>query len=76
MNSVSMGPEFIYTGSIKGYSKTFDTLPYCDPVKVARGSLIAAGLGRTVYTPKAFYKLYRVLAKIMPTKLMMQFAKT
>ena len=39
-------------------------------------ALIAAGLGKTVYTPKAFYKFYRVLAKVMPTKLMMQFAKT
>jgi len=71
-----MDTDFIYTGSIKGNSKTFDTLPYCDPVKVARGSLIAAGLGKTVYTPKAFYKFYRVLAKVMPTKIMMQFAKT
>lgn len=71
-----MDTDFIYTGAIKGNSKTFDTLPYCDPVKVARGALIAAGLGKTVYTPKAFYKLYRVLAKVMPTKIMMQFAKT
>lgn len=70
-----MDTDFIYAGSIKGNSKTFDVLPYCDPVKVARGALIAAGLGRTVYTPKAFYKLYRVLAKVMPTKVMMQFSK-
>ncbi|MBQ4353620.1 MAG: SDR family NAD(P)-dependent oxidoreductase [Clostridia bacterium] len=71
-----MDTDFIYTGEIKGKSKTFDVLPYCDPVKVARGALIAAGLGKTVYTPKAFYKFYRVLAKVMPTKLMMQFSKT
>jgi len=71
-----MDTDFIYAGEIKGKSKTFDVLPYCDPVKVARGALIAAGLGKTVYTPKAFYKFYRVLAKMMPTKLMMQFSKT
>lgn len=71
-----MDTEFIQLGGIKGNSKTFDVLPYCDPVKVARGALIAAGMGKSVYTPLAFYKLYRVLAKVLPTKLMMQFAKT
>ena len=71
-----MDTEFIQLGGIKGNSKTFDVLPYCDPVKVARGSLIAAGLGKSVYTPHGFYKLYRVVAKVLPVKLMMQFAKT
>lgn len=71
-----MDTEFIQLGGIKGNSKTFDVLPYCDPVKVARGALIAAGHGKSVYTPRAFYKFYRVLAKILPVKLMMQFAKT
>ena len=71
-----MDTEFIRLGGIKGSSKTFDVLPYCDPVKVAAGALRAAKQGRTVYTPRAFYKLYRVLAKVLPTKLMMQFAKT
>lgn len=71
-----MDTEFIYLGGIKGRSKTFDTLPYCDPVKVACGGLKAAKQGRSVYTPRGFYKLYRVLAKILPVKLMMKFAKT
>ena len=71
-----MDTEFIRLGGIKGNSKTFDVLPYCDPVKVADGAVRAAKKGRTVYTPRAFYKLYRVLAKILPTKLMMKFAKT
>lgn len=71
-----MDTEFIYLGGIKGQSKTFDILPYCDPEKVARGGLKAAKRGRSVYTPKGFYKLYRVLAKILPVKLMMKFAKT
>lgn len=71
-----MDTEFIYKGEIKGSSKTFDTLPYCDPGKVARGALIAAGLGKTVWTPTAFYKFYRLAAKITPVKIMMKFAKT
>lgn len=71
-----MDTEFIYLGEIRGHSKMFETLPYCDPAKVAEGALTAAGKGRTIHTPRAFYKLYRVLAKILPTKLMIKFAKT
>ncbi len=71
-----MDTDFIYLGGIKGKSKTFDTLPYCDPKKVARGALIAAGHRKSVYTPTGFYKLYRVLAKVTPAKLMMKLSKT
>ncbi|MBE6627200.1 MAG: SDR family NAD(P)-dependent oxidoreductase [Ruminococcaceae bacterium] len=71
-----MDTEFIYLGGIKGNSKTFDILPYCNPEKVARGALKAAKKGRSVYTPRAFYKLYRVIAKLLPVKLMIKFAKT
>lgn len=71
-----MDTDFIKVGGIKGNSKTFDVLPYCDPAKVAYGALVAAGYGKTVYTPTAFYKFYRVLAKLTPTKLMMKLSKT
>lgn len=71
-----MDTDFISIGEIKGNSKTFDVLPYCDPKKVARGALTAAGFGRSVYTPTAFYKFYRFLAKVTPVKLMMKFSKT
>ncbi len=71
-----MDTNFIKAGGIKGSSKTFDVLPYCDPAKVAYGALVAAGYGRTIYTPTAFYKFYRVLAKLTPTKLMMKFSRT
>ena len=54
---------------ITGHSKTFDRLPYCDPVKVVRGALRASKARRAVYTPRGFYKFYRVLAKVMPVKL-------
>ncbi len=71
-----MDTEFIYLGGIKGNSKMFEMLPYCDPAKVARGALKASKKGRSVYTPRGFYKLYRVIAKILPVKLMIKFAKT
>jgi len=79
VTAVCPGPmetEFIHLGGIKGQSKTFDILPYCDQVKVAGGALRATRAGRTIYTPKLFYKFYRVLAKVTPVKLMVKFAKT
>jgi len=77
--AVCSGPmktDFLDIGGITGNSKTFATLPYCDQVKVAGGALRAAKERRTFYTPRGFYKLYRVLAKILPSKLMVKFAKT
>jgi short-subunit dehydrogenase len=71
-----MDTEFIRLGGIKGRSKTFDVLPYCDPASVAEGTLLSAKAGRAFYTPKAFYKLYRCVAKIMPQALMIKFART
>lgn len=71
-----MDTSFIYDGNIKGHSKTFDTLPYCDPVKVAEGAIKAARRGKSVYTPKVFYKLYRLLAKLLPQRFMIPFART
>ena len=71
-----MDTEFIALGGIKGRSKTFDVLPYCDPASVAEGTLLSAKAGRAFYTPKAFYKLYKFIAKIAPQALMVKFAKT
>ena len=51
-------------------------LPYCDQVRVAGGTLRAAKAGRTIYTPRLFYKTYRLLAKVTPAKLMMKLTKT
>ena len=70
-----MATEFLSIGSIKGNSKTFETLPYCDPVKVVTGTLKASRAGRVIYTPKPFFKLYRVLAKILPHSLVCHMAK-
>ena len=77
--AVCSGPmktEFLDIGGITGNSRMFATLPYCDQVKVAGGALRAAKERRTFYTPRSFYKLYRVLAKITPAKLMVKIAKT
>ena len=71
-----MATEFIQKGRIKGHSKTFDILPYCDPKKVVKGALNAARKGKAVYTPHPFYKFYRVLAKIVPQSILLHAAKT
>ena len=71
-----MATEFLDIGGIAGNSKTFDTLPYCEPAKVVAGAYRAARAGRAVHTPKGFYKLYRGLAKVLPQRLMIKFAKT
>lgn len=68
-----MATEFTHVGRIHGNSRTFECLPYCDQVKVACGALQAAKAGRTIYTPRLFYKCYRVLAKLLPIKLMVKF---
>lgn len=79
VTAVCPGPmetEFLKAGRIVGNSPMFERLPYCDQVRVAAGALRAAKAGRTIYTPKLFYKFYRVLAKVTPVKLMVKFTKT
>lgn len=71
-----MATDFLDTAKISGNSKMFATLPYCDPAAVVHGAYSASRAGRAVYTPKGFYKLYRVIAKIFPQKLMVKFTKT
>ena len=71
-----MATDFLEVGNIAGNSKMFERLPYCDQVRVAAGALRAAREGRTIYTPRLFYKFYRLLAKVTPVKLMVKFAKT
>ena len=71
-----MQTEFLEAGRIAGNSRMFEMLPYCDQVQVAGGALRAARAGRTIYTPKLFYKFYRLVAKVTPVKLMVKFTKT
>ena len=71
-----MSTEFLNVAGIeKGVSKTFDTLPYCDPAKTARGGIRAAKKGRCVYTPRVFFKFYRLISKVLPASFMMGLAK-
>jgi len=70
-----MDTEFITKGEIKGNSPMFATLPFSDPKKVAAGTLAASRAGRVFYTPKVLFKLYRVLAKVLPHAVVAPFAK-
>ncbi len=72
-----MDTEFLSLAGIeKGTSHTFDTLPRVNPKAMAQGSLIASGRKRAVYTNRVFYKFYRLLAKLLPTELVMKLAGT
>ena len=71
-----MQTEFLDLAGITGNSLAFRTLPYCDQVQVVAGTYRAAKAGRTFYTPKAFYKAYRLIAKLLPHELLVKFVKT
>ena len=71
--AVCPGPidtEFEEVGGIAGHSRMFALLPYCDQVQVARNALLAARRGQAVYTPRLFYKTYRLLGKLLPWELL------
>ncbi len=80
VTAVCPGPmetEFLLQAKIeKGTSTAFDLLPYCNPEKVAKGAVKSALRRKAVYTPTAFYKLYRILAKIIPHSIVVKFSKT
>lgn len=72
-----MDTEFLSLAGIeKGTSFTFDTLPRVNPEIMAIKSLKASKKGKSVYTNRVFYKFYRLLAKILPTSLIMKLAGT
>jgi short-subunit dehydrogenase len=71
-----MKTEFLDVANITDRSPMFKTLPYSDPEIVADRAVMWAGKGKSVYTPKFLFKLYRVLAKLVPHGLMMKFCKT
>lgn len=79
VTAVCPGPlstEFLEVAKIEGNSKTFAMLPRVPVEKAAAGALRASHRGRPVYTPGAFYKLYRVLSAVIPDTIMMWFART
>ncbi len=71
-----MRTEFLpVAGIAAGSSKTFDTLPYANPDKVAAAALKSAVKGKAVCTPLAFFKFYRILAKLLPHNWLMKLSK-
>ena len=70
-----MRTEFLDVAGITGQSATFERLPYCDPARVADTAVRKAAAGRAVYTPRLFFKFYRLVAKLLPQGLVMQWAK-
>ena len=70
-----MDTEFLTVANITGRSATFRRLPYANPDKVAKTALKKAVAGRGVYTPLLLFKVYRVLAKLLPHSLMMKLCK-
>ena len=72
-----MDTEFLSIANIeKGSSNTFDTLPRVNPRVMAVKSLKASKKGRAVYTNLAFYKFYRILAKLLPHSIVMKMCGT
>ena len=59
----------------EGKSRLIDKLPRVDPKEVAEGSLRAAKRGKLVYTNSLFYKVYRLLAKLLPHGFLMEFTE-
>jgi len=72
-----MATEFLSVAGIeKGSSFTFDTLPRVSPKMMAEKSIRASRKKRSVYTCRFFYKLYRLLAKILPHSIVMKMCGT
>ncbi len=68
-----MDTEFLSVANIpKGASRTFDTLPRDKAPIIAKKSLKASARGRAVFTCHPFFKLYRVIAKILPKSIVMK----
>lgn len=75
VNPCPMNTEFLEIGKITGNSRAFARLPRCNPAQVAEVSLRKAAKGRGQYTPLPFFKVYRVLAKLLPHNFIMHFSK-
>lgn len=71
-----MNTEFFSVANIDPKtSKVFSTLPYSDPNDVAKNTLKASAKGKCVYTHLFLFKLFRVLAKILPHNLVMKWCR-
>lgn len=72
-----MNTEFFEASDAVGRSVPLESgLPRCCPKRVAERSLSRALRGKGFYTPRFFYKLYRLLAKLLPHSFIMNFSGT
>lgn len=75
INVCAVCPGFMLTEMTKPeLTKGQSRLPVINPKTAALKSLKAAKKGRAVYTTGAFYKCYRLLAKLLPHTLLVKFA--
>lgn len=58
-----------------GRKGAFDLVPSLDISKFARKTIKAAKSGRASYTMLPFYKVYRIVAKLVPHRLLIRFTK-
>ena len=72
VTAVCPGPMKTEFFDAAGDHDLFGNIPWCDPVKVVAGTIRAAKKGRTFYTPTAFNKFYRFVAKLLPMKWMIK----
>ena len=72
VTAVCPGPMRTEFFDAAGDHDLFGNIPWCDPVRVVAGTIRAAKKGRTFYTPTAFNKFYRFVAKILPMKWMIK----
>ena len=72
VTAVCPGPMKTEFFDAAGDHDLFGNIPWCDPVMVVAGTIRAAKKGRTFYTPTAFNKFYRFVAKILPMKWMIK----
>lgn len=72
-NPGNMDTEMNVRSNIKERNAKIAMLPYLNIKKETRKALKKAENGKSVYTPLAFYRGYRLLAKIIPSSIMMKF---
>ncbi len=75
INVCAMCPGLMLTEISGKLTAQQQRLPQIDVKKAAVKSLKAAKRGQSVYTTGAFYKGYRLLAKLIPVNLMVKFAR-
>ena len=73
MNTEFFGVAGISVEAIANRSNLLTALPWVNPQKATRRSLKLGKRGRGVYTPRLIYKLYRVIAALIPHNIFMKF---